>query len=189
MEVSSCGAGNGTAQSRAWPARTLGKWGVFHANFHGAYRHTPNDEKSAGFRRGRFQTCPGRFRDASGAFSPQGRFETCPYPTALRPYVGEVFHANCTYARYPRTWSGLGRDGAWACRLRLRKAPTNAGAFRAPLNSRLAQTFLLMEGASIARTDGFFTPQKDWNLFTKGANFHAPATRMLKTFFNPCPPR
>ena len=72
---------------------TRGKKDVFHANFHDAYRHTPNDEKSAGFRRGGFQTRPGRFRDASGAFPPQCRFETCPYTTALRPYVGEVFHA------------------------------------------------------------------------------------------------
>ena len=52
--------------------------GSVQPNCHGAYRRTPNDEKSAGFRRGRFQTCPGRFRDAAGAFPPQGRFETCP---------------------------------------------------------------------------------------------------------------
>ena len=30
---------------------------LFHANFHDAYRHTPNDEKSAGFRVG-FETRP-----------------------------------------------------------------------------------------------------------------------------------
>ena len=33
-------------------------------------------------------------------FPPQGRFETCPYPTALRPYVGEVFHATF-HGSYP----------------------------------------------------------------------------------------
>ena len=47
-----------------------GKKGVFHANFHDAHRHTPNDEKSAGFCRGGFQTRP--------------------YETVLRRYVGDT---------------------------------------------------------------------------------------------------
>ena len=102
----------------------------FHANCHDAYRHTPNDEKSAGFRRGRFQTCPGRFRDASGAFSPHGRFETCPYKTALRPYVGEIFHANFHGAR-----ASTPDDEKFSCRSGLARdsrASSGANAYSRP---------------------------------------------------------
>ena len=75
---------------------------VFHANFHDAYRHTPNDEKSAAW--------VGRIRPP-GRHPPVHRLEakTCLAPSAIdnnrrmarsfRPTfraspIGEIFHAN-----------------------------------------------------------------------------------------------
>ena len=82
-----------------------GDYGVtcrdFHANFHDAHRHTPNDEKSAGFCRGGFQTRPTAEIDLIRPENALGGFETRPYETVLCRYVDDVFHANFHGAGHP----------------------------------------------------------------------------------------
>ena len=70
---------------------------------------TPEDEKIRKYR-GRFQTCPGRFRDALGDLPPLGRFETCPKPRFV--LTSEMFFTlNLVLDPFPGAAEVLDQDG------------------------------------------------------------------------------